>query len=102
MFYSYPAIFMEEDVGYTVLFPDLDYLASQGDDMNDATNMAMDCLAGYIYDCLEDNEKFNKPSKVEEVDLDRYCKEFETTKDKCLIKMIDVDVHEYARKHFSI
>ena len=37
----YPAIFFkEEDGGYTVVFPDLNHLASQGDDLDEAMYMA--------------------------------------------------------------
>lgn len=48
MLSAYPACFFKEDNGgYSVVFPDLNYLATQGDDLEDATNMAIDCLAGF-------------------------------------------------------
>ena len=54
----YPACFFKEDNGYSVIFPDLNYLATQGDTLEDAVAMAVDCLAGYlrhnrnIYRCI--------------------------------------------------
>ena len=45
----YPACFFKEDNGYSVIFPDLNYLATQGDTLEDAVAMAVDCLAGYLY-----------------------------------------------------
>ena len=48
----YPACFFKEaDGGYSVIFPDLNWLATQGDNLQDAMEMAVDCLAGYLYDC---------------------------------------------------
>ena len=41
----YPACFFKEDNGYSVIFPDLNYLATQGDTLEDAVAMAVDCLA---------------------------------------------------------
>ena len=56
----YPACFFKEDNGYSVIFPDLNYLATQGDTLEDAVAMAVDCLAGYLYTAKMDNEKFPK------------------------------------------
>ena len=58
----YPACFFKEDNGYSVIFPDLNYLATQGDTLEDAVAMAVDCLAGYLYTAKMDNEKFPKAS----------------------------------------
>ena len=44
----YPAIFCKEDNGYSVLFPDLNWLATCGDTLEEAMAMAVDCLAGYL------------------------------------------------------
>ena len=51
----YPACFFKEDNGYSVIFPDLNYLATQGDTLEDAVSMAVDCLAGYLYTAKMDN-----------------------------------------------
>ena len=46
----YPGIFVQDTQGrYTVIFPDLNHLATCGDDMQEAMEMAVDCLAGYLF-----------------------------------------------------
>ena len=61
----YPAIFYEEkEGGYSVIFPDLNHLATCGDTLNEAMAMAVDCLAGYIYsEELDDVLSFLKPDE---------------------------------------
>ena len=46
MLSAYPACFIKEDSGYSVIFPDLD-IATCGDTLDDAFSMAVDCLAGF-------------------------------------------------------
>ena len=46
MLSMYPACFYKENDGYSVIFPDLNYLATQGDSFEDAMQMAVECLAG--------------------------------------------------------
>ncbi len=41
MLSAYPACFIKEDIGYSVIFPDLD-IATCGDDLEDAWTMAID------------------------------------------------------------
>ena len=43
-----PACFIKEENGYSVIFPDLDNLATCGETLDDAFAMAVDCLAGYL------------------------------------------------------
>ena len=64
-------MFFKEDNGYSVIFPDLNYLATQGDTLEDAVAMAVDCLAGYLYTAKMDNEKFPKASKLSDINIDR-------------------------------
>ncbi|MFQ9749036.1 MAG: type II toxin-antitoxin system HicB family antitoxin [Anaerobutyricum soehngenii] len=51
MLSAYPACFIKEDTGYSVIFPDLN-TATCGDDLEDAFSMAVDCLAGYLYSSI--------------------------------------------------
>ena len=44
----YPACFYKEEKGYSVIFPDLNWLSTCGDTLEQAMEMAIDCLAGYI------------------------------------------------------
>ena len=43
--YVYPAIFTEEEVGYSVNFPDVENCYTSGDSLIDAMEMASDVLA---------------------------------------------------------
>ena len=45
----YPACFFKESNGYSVIFPDLNYLSTCGDTLDEALKMAVDYLAGYLY-----------------------------------------------------
>ena len=49
MLSAYPACFFKEKTGYSVIFPDLNWLATCGDTLNEALEAAVDCLAGYLY-----------------------------------------------------
>lgn len=53
----YPAIFQQEDNnGFSVFFPDVDGCVTCGDDMDDAYEMAFDCL-GLVLSYMEDNKE---------------------------------------------
>lgn len=100
MLAMYPACFMKSEKSYCVLFPDLNDLATDGKDMNQAMEMAIDCLAGYLFTAKRDHEKINKPSKYNEIDIERIVKEYEIDRKDVLVLMVTVDVDEYAKKHF--
>ena len=52
--YIYPAIFAKEGVVYTVRFPDLESCYTQGDDLQDAYDMASDVLCLTLYNLDEE------------------------------------------------
>ena len=61
MLIFYPAIFYREvDNSYSVVFPDLNHLATEGENFEDALKMAVDCLAGYIYSEKKTAIKFRR------------------------------------------
>ena len=62
MLSTYPAVFFKEENGYSVIFPDLDYLATCGETLEEAISMAIDCLAGYIYWLTQDEDSMPAPS----------------------------------------
>ena len=97
----YPACFFKEDNGYSVIFPDLNYLATQGDTLEDAVAMA--CLAGYLYTAKMDNEKFPKASKLSDINIDRLSDELDITGTytDAFTNMVSVDVKAYAKEHFD-
>lgn len=97
----YPAIFYKEKQGgYTVIFPDLNHLATCGETLTEAMTMAVDCLAGYLYS--ESLEKHDLPAPTPLDKIDIQC-ETDTDSDytHAFINLISVDIEEYARQHFT-
>ena len=78
----YPACFFEEDNGYSVIFPDLNYLSACGSTLQEAMEMAVDCLAGFLFSARIDGEDIPKPSDIENIDAKKISKElgFESKK----------------------
>lgn len=97
----YPACFYKEDNGYSVIFPDLNYLATCGDDIEDSIGMAVDCLAGYLYSAKLDNESIPKPSDINTVNPVALAKELEFEPGEFFVNFVSVDVEEYAKAHFN-
>ena len=63
MLSMYPACFYKEKDGqYTVIFPDLNHLATSGTDLQDAMKMATDCLAGFLYEAKLSTEAVHNNS----------------------------------------
>ena len=103
MLSMYPACFYKEDDGYSVIFPDLNYLATQGDSFEDAMEMAVECLAGYLYTAQRDGEAVPAPSKLGDIDPVAVSKELDPDMPagECIVNLVSVDVAEYAKKHFE-
>ena len=100
----YPAcFFQEENGGYSVVFPDLNYLATQGDDFENAMEMAIECLAGYLHTCKMDGESVPSPSKLSDIDPSVIAKELDPEAPECesFVNMVSVDVASYAKEHFE-
>ena len=98
----YPACFFKEKRGYSVVFPDLNYLATNGKDLDEAMEMAVDCLAGYLWWCDFDGEKPPAPSLRENIKAADIAKELELkTTDDGFVNLISVDVQTYAKEHFD-
>lgn len=97
----YPAIFYkEQDGAFSVVFPDLNHLATDGENLEEAMQMAIDCLAGYIYSAEQDGETLPEPTPVEKVDI--HCEdEDEDDYEFAFVNLVAVDVKEYAEKHFE-
>ena len=93
----YPACFYKEkEGGYSVIFPVLG-IATCGDTVEDAMTMAVDCLAGYLYDAKINKEKVPNAPKSEDIDINAEYDEYESA----FINLVTVDVDEYAKKHFE-
>ena len=98
---SYPACFIKEETGYSVIFPDLNGLATCGQTLDEAFTMAMDCLAGYLCTLREDGDPIPPPSLLEAVDPAVVLRDLELPDSETLVQMVTVDVEEYAAAHFK-
>lgn len=65
----YPAIFHKEEKGYWVSFPDVPEALTEGDNMQEAYEMAVDCLGLALSVKAEENEIFPTPSVPENTQL---------------------------------
>ena len=97
----YPAIFYEEkNGGYSVIFPDLNHLATCGDNLNEAMAMAVDCLAGYLYSEELDGNTVPAPTPIDKIDI--HCEDDgDDSYVRAFVNMVSVDVKDYARRHFT-
>lgn len=94
----YPACFYKEkDGGFSVIFPDLNHLSTCGSSLGEAVEMAVDCLAGYLYDAQKSNEAVAAPSEITSIDPNTEYDEYESA----FVNLVSVDVEEYAKKHFE-
>ena len=97
---SYPACFIKEEDGYTVIFPNLGNVATCGGDLEEAEYMAVDCLAGYLLWLEEDGEEVPEPSDWEVVSVSEVLHRLELDEAEAFVKTVSVDVKEYAKEHF--
>ena len=99
----YPACFYKEETGYSVIFPDLNFLATQGDSLEEAMEMAIDCLAGYLYSCRTDGNSIPAPSNISEIDPAAISGQIAPDEPlgECFVNMVSVDVPAYAKQHFE-
>lgn len=100
MLTAYPACFIKEETGYSVIFPDLDNLATCGETLEDARDMAVDCLASYFHFIKKDNEPAPAASPTESIDPVKIAEELEVSSDEAFVSIVTVDVAEYAKKNF--
>ena len=101
MLTTYPAIFYKDtDGSFIVAFPDLNHLATEGKDFNEAMTMAVDCLAGYIYSEKKDGNSLPPPTPIEEVDIHSE-DDSEDDYESVFTSAVSVDVDQYAKQHFE-
>lgn len=87
--YAYPAIFYPEDDGkYSVIFPDLNNLATYGHDLVDAIDMAQEACSMYLFESLRDGEVLPNPTPIDKVVKDD---------DHAIVNMVLVDLQSYAK-----
>ena len=97
----YPACFFKDETGYSVVFPDLNWLATNGSTETEAMNMAIDCLAGYLYSLRNDGDQAPAASDMSDISLDTIAKELDANTNGAFVNMVSVDVTEYAKEHFE-
>lgn len=92
MLATYPAVFENsEKYGYSVVFPDLNYLATEGKTYEEAMAMAVEALASYLWELDRAGETPPAPSKVESLTLEG---------DEYPV-IVTVDPVAYAKEHFE-
>lgn len=102
MLSAYPACFLKEENCYSVIFPDLNYLATSGETVEEAMAMAVDCLAGYLYVSGMDGEEVPPPSDLKQISLSDIREELGIEgEDEGFVNLVTVDVAEYAKSHFE-
>ena len=96
MFVTYPAIFYKnkDNEGYTVVFPDLEYGATEGRNETEAVQMAQDYIGSWLYEDYLENNTLPKSSSIEEITI-----EDDEFSDMChnFVKVIEVDMEEYVK-----
>ena len=97
----YPACFFKEDNGYSVIFPDLNDLATCGETLDEALAMAIDCLAGHLYLLKQEGTAFPAASPIGEVRLEKIASDLEIDSSDSFVNLVTVDVEEYAKQHFQ-
>ena len=86
----YPAIFhVAEEGGYWVTFPDIPECITEGDDMEETYQMAVDALGLALTERMKEGEKLPEVSKVEDI------------KEDGKIVIVQFDLYEYNKKHNS-
>ena len=87
----YPAIFhAAEEGGYWVTFPDIPECITEGDDMEEAYQMAVDALGLVLTDMEMEGIELPKASSLDDVDPE----------DGILV-IVEFDIAEYRRKYCS-
>lgn len=93
MFVPYPAIFYKkkENEGYTVVFPDLEYGATEDENETEAVKMAQDYIVSWLYEDYLENNAFPQSSRLGEITVED--DEF-SDMSHSFVKLIAVDMQE--------
>lgn len=80
----------EDEKGYTVEIPDLKGAVTEGRDLEEAIEMAIDCASGWILTSIEIGEDIPKATKIDKIKLEY---------DNGFKNYIILDIDEYAKTH---
>lgn len=88
----YPALFHKaEEGGFWISFPDIPECLTEGDNMDDAYNMAIDALGLCLADMEKNNIPFPAPSPVDKINVDA----------DALLVVIEFDMLAYKKRTSS-
>lgn len=98
MFITYPAIFYKnkDNEGYTVVFPDLEFGATEGRNETEAVQMAQDYIGSWLYEDYLENNALPKSSSIEEITIED--DEF-SDMSKTFVSLVGIDIADYVRKN---
>ncbi len=97
----YPACFFKEKKGYSVVFLDLNWLATSGSTESMAMSKAIECLAGYLNILKMDGDDIPVASTMQDISLQKVAKELDADTKGAFVNLVSVDVDEYAKAHFE-
>lgn len=101
MLSTYPACFFKENDVYSVVFPDLDWLATSGNSETDAMNKAVECLAGYLYMLKKDGDDIPEASSMKDISIKEIAKELDADPKDGFVNLVSIDVDAYAQVYFE-
>ena len=89
----YPACFYEEeDGGFSVQIPDLLGCCTQGDNLEEAIQMAQDAALGWLLTAVENNEEIPNASNIKDIKLEN---------ENGLTTLLLLDLGTYSQKYGS-
>lgn len=88
--YVYPAVFTEEESGYSINFPDLENCFTSAETIGDGIKMANDVLCLMLYEMEESGEEIPAASSIRDI----------TVQENEFVNFIACDTIEY-RKFFD-
>ena len=97
----YPALFYEEEKGYSVFVPDLENVSTCGNSLEEAMEMVEDLIAGVVLDKMDEEDIIPKASNIEEVNFKTLENELEIENWNYKSKFktyISVNITAYAEK----
>lgn len=86
----YPAVFHKEDDGFWISFPDFPECFTEGDDMQQAYEMAVDALGLAITSRQKEKEEIPVPTDISEIEAN-----------DGFIVVLEFDMLTYLKKHNS-
>ena len=87
----YPAVFHKAEEGvFWISFPDIPECLTEGDDMQEAYEMAVEALGLVLTGRAEEKEEIPKPTEIDQISVDNG-----------VLVIVEFDMMEYQRKHNS-